>query len=282
MGGQGLPTDLARLPYPVYGDPVTELQELEIRSDGPVRIVTINRPDELNAVNRRLHLELAQVWRQLRADRDARAVVLTGAGRTFCAGGDFAWLLEQHEDELDQDESTDEGIEILFEMMRFPLPVIAAVNGPAVGLGCSVAIMCDIVLIAENTFLADPHISVGLVAGDGGAAVWPLLTSLLRAKEYLFTGDRIPAAEAVAIGLATRTVPAESLMDEALKLARRLAEQPRRALQDTKRAMNAYLVQALTGAAQAAFAGERTSMSSAEYGRRLRALNQRQSERAER
>ena len=115
-------------------------------------------------------------------------------------------------------------------MLRFPLPVIAAVNGPAVGLGCSVALLSDIMLISEAAYLADPHIAVGLVAGDGGAAFWPLLTPIMRSREYLFTGDRIPAATAVELGFASRQVAPEELMTEARRLAERLAVQPAEAL----------------------------------------------------
>src|ERR1700730_7049038 len=130
-------------------------------------------------------------------------------------------------------------------MAEFPTPVGAAVNGPAVGLGCSVAVSCDVVLIAESAYLADTHVNIGLVCGDGGAVAWPLLMGLLKAKEYLLTGDRIPAAEAVALGLANRVVPDDQLMPEALALAHRLARQPAQAIQETKRAINLHLQAAI-------------------------------------
>ena len=160
----------------------------------------INRPDALNAVNQSLHWALANVWRQLAADRDARVVIITGAGRAFCAGGDFDWISSFLDDPAARDESIREGAQIIDEMLRFPLPVIAAVNGAAVGLGCSLAVLCDIVLMSERAYLADPHVSVGLVAGDGGAAFWPLLIPIMRSREYLYTGERIPAATAVELG----------------------------------------------------------------------------------
>ena len=160
------------------------------------------------------------------------------------------------DDPVARDESLREGAQIIDEMLRFPLPVIAAVNGPAVGLGCSIATLCDITLVADTAYLADPHVPVGLVAGDGGAAFWPLLTPILRSREYLFTGDRIPAATAVELGLATRVVPATDLMEEALRLAGRLARQPREALEGTKRVVNMHLAGALGGAVPAGFAAE--------------------------
>ena len=247
-------------------------EELTIEADGPVRTVLINRPAELNAVNRPLHWALANVWQRLSQDREAKVVVVTGAGRAFSGGGDLGGITSYLDDPVARDESLREGAQIIEEMLRFPLPVIAAVNGPAVGLGCSLAVLCDIVLMSETAHLADPHVSVGLVAGDGGAAFWPLLTPILRSREYLYTGARIPAATAVELGLASRTVPPEELLDQAYALARRLAAQPAEALQSTKRVTNMYLSQALSGAMQAGFAAEAVTMRSAEHRERLLAL----------
>ncbi|MFW0796700.1 enoyl-CoA hydratase/isomerase family protein [Gordonia sp. CPCC 205515] len=247
-------------------------EELVVESDGPIRIVTINRPNDLGAVNKQLHWALANVWRQIAADRDAAAVILTGSGRAFSAGGDLGWITTFLDDPAARDESLREGAEIIDELLRFPLPVIAAVNGPAVGLGCSIAVLCDIVLMSETAHLADPHVAVGLVAGDGGAAFWPLLTPILRSREYLFTGDRIDAATAVELGLASRTTTPGDLMGEAQHLAERLAAQPREALQSTKRIVNMYLSAALGGPLQAGFAAEQVTMQSAEHRRRLETI----------
>jgi enoyl-CoA hydratase len=244
--------------------------ELTVEADGPVRTVVLSRPGELNAINQPLHWALANVWRQLAADRDARVVILTGAGRAFSAGGDLGWVASFLDDPVARDESLREGAQIIDEMLRFRLPVIAAVNGPAVGLGASVAVLCDIVLMSQNAYLADPHVSVGLVAGDGGAAFWPLLTPILRSREYLFTGDRIPAETAVELGLATRVTA--DVRPEARRLAERLATQPAEALQGTKRVLSMYLSQALSGAVQAGFAAEAVTMQSAEHRDRVLAL----------
>jgi enoyl-CoA hydratase len=247
-------------------------EELLVESVGPIRTVSINRPDHLNAVNRNLHWALANVWRQLATDDEARVVVLTGVGRTFSAGGDLDWITTFLDDRAARQESLREGAEIIQEMLRFPLPVIAAVNGAAVGLGCSLAILSDVVLISEKAHLADPHVSVGLVAGDGGAALWPLLTAIQRSREYLFTGDRIPAATAVELGLASRVVAPEDLIPEATKLAERIAAQPPQAVQGTKRVLNMHLSRALSGAVQAGFAEEEVSMQTDEHRNRLLAL----------
>ena len=243
--------------------------ELLVETDGPLRTVVINRAAELNCVNESLHWALANVWRQLASDKAAQAVILTGAGRAFCAGGDLGWITTFLDDPVARDESIREGAQIIEEMLRFPLPIIAAVNGPAVGLGCSIALLCDIVLISEAAYLADPHVAVGLVAGDGGAALWPLLTPIMRSREYLYTGDRIPAATAVELGLASRIVAADELLAEAHRLAERLAAQPPAALQGTRRIVNMHLSQVLGGALQAGFAAEVATMQSEDHRRRL-------------
>lgn len=246
--------------------------EMTVESEGAVRVLRLNRPDDLNSANRELHWALANVWRQISADRDARVVILTGVGRAFSAGGDLGFIESFLDDPVARYESLREGAQIIEEMLRFPLPVIAAVNGAAVGLGCSVAILSDIVLMSEDAYFSDPHISVGLVAGDGGAAFWPLLTPIMRSREYLLTGDRIPAARAVELGLASRTVSAVDLLPEARRLAERLAGQPAEALQQTKRVINMHLSRALASSVPAGFAAEEVTMRSEEHRRRLLGL----------
>ncbi len=238
--------------------------ELKVESSGPLLRVTLNRPEDLNGVNRAMHQGLASLWPQITDDPNAHAVILTGSGQAFSAGGDFGYMQENIDDEAMRAQTMAEGHDIIQGMVRCPLPVIAAVNGPAVGLGCSLAVLSDIVLIADGAFLADPHLRMGLVPGDGGMA-WPMLTGLSRAKEYLFLGSRISAADAVTLGLASRVVPAESLMDEAVALASRLAEVPAAALQSTKTALNTYLDQQLEGAFAVALSGELDSMHSPEH-----------------
>jgi enoyl-CoA hydratase len=218
--------------------------ELLVTTDGAVRVVTINRPDDLNVVNATLHHKLLDVWRDLERDTGARCVVLTGAGRTFSGGGDFAFLKAQHRSLGYRYGISAQAADILHAMINFRLPVVAAVNGPAVGLGASLALCCDLVLMSERSYLCDPHVSIGLTAGDGGALLWPYMTSLIRAKEYVYTGERIPATLAVELGLANRVTTAETLMEQALQLAARLAAQPARALQTTKRAFSKHLAQA--------------------------------------
>ncbi|HEY1973624.1 MAG TPA: enoyl-CoA hydratase/isomerase family protein, partial [Pseudonocardia sp.] len=237
---------------------------LEDRGDG-VRLVTLNRPEFFNATNERLHEAIIAVWRYLAADPAARAVVLTGAGSAFSAGGDMAHFVEVQNDLVLRRKEIEGARRLVAAMLEFPLPVVAAVNGPAVGLGCNLAVLSDIVLIAEHTFLADPHVGVGLTAADGGAPTWPLLIGMLRAKEYLLTGDRIPAQQAVAIGLANRAVPGVELLGQALALATRLAAQPPQAVQSTKKALNMHLSRAVAGVLEYALAEEFSSFDTPEH-----------------
>lgn len=235
-----------------------------VTRDGPVRTVTLNRPENLNAADAAMHARLSRIWAELAADPEARAVVLTGAGRAFSAGGDFTFM-RGHRDPQARWRTMDEARRIITEMLHFPLPVVAAVNGPAVGLGSSLALMCDLVLMADTAFLSDPHVLVGLVAGDGGAATLPAHASLLHAKEFLFLGDRVDAQTAVARGMANRIVPSADLAAEATALAHRLAELPQHALRDTKRALNLGVELAYASSRNFAIAAERYSMTDTDH-----------------
>ena len=239
---------------------------LTVDADGPVRIVTRNRPDQLNAFSDQLHEEFARVWPELEDDPAARAVVLTGAGRAFCAGGSTEEFELHRSDQLARRKVMRSARRLVDGMLSVSLPVVAAVNGPAVGLGCTLATLCDIVFMADRAFLADPHVSVALVAGDGGAVTWPALTSLLKAKQYLLTGDRIPAEEAVAIGLANFVVPAGELIGAAIAFAHRIAAQPPQAVQDTKAVLNQHLRLAAVATLGMGLAAETHSHDTPEYG----------------
>lgn len=234
-----------------------------VAHDGPVRIVTLNRPDTLNATNAELHLAITEVWAGLAADADARAIVLTGAGKAFSAGGDFG-LLQTMVDDLDvRTKTMDEGKTLVRSILEIEVPIIGAVNGPAVGLGCSLVSLCDLVLIAPHAHLADPHVALGLVAADGGAISWPFLTGLLRAKEHLILGTRISAQEAVDAGLATRI--AEDPLAEAVELAHRIAKLPPQSVRETKRLLNAGLRAAVEQLLDDGIAAETRSFDTPEF-----------------
>lgn len=224
-------------------DPEFETLKLE-RLDDVLR-VTIDHPrSPLNAVDAVLHEELAELFRLLRREDRARAVVLTGRGKAFSAGGDFNWFPELR-DMARLDALRRDAKQLIWDLLDVEVPIVAAVNGHAMGLGASIALLCDVIYMADSATIGDPHVRVGIVAGDGGVAIWPLAVGPARAKQYLLTGDPVPAAEAERIGLVNKVVAAEALQDEALAFARRLAAGAPLALRYTKLAVNKLLKDAL-------------------------------------
>jgi enoyl-CoA hydratase/carnithine racemase len=246
--------------------------EIEVRADGPLRIITLNRPEALNAVNDALHTGLARLWPRLSEDYGARAAVLTGAGRAFSAGGDFGYLEELSRDAVLRAKTIAHGRDLVLGMTRCRVPVVAAVNGPAVGLGCSLVSLSDVVYMAETAYLADPHVQIGLVAADGGPLTWPLHTSLLLAKEYAFTGARIGAARAAQMGLANHVVA--DPLTEALACAKRIAGLPRQAVESTKRLLNLHLERAVLASLDFATTAEEQSFGTGDFRSILAGLTQ--------
>ncbi|MFN8068765.1 MAG: enoyl-CoA hydratase/isomerase family protein [Mycolicibacterium insubricum] len=245
----------------MYGMP----EEIDVAADGPLRIITLNRPDALNAVNDNLHVGLANLFNELNEDVGARVAVLTGAGRAFSAGGDFNYLDELRRDEALRTKTIKHGRDLVLGMIRCRIPIIAAVNGPAVGLGCSLAAMSDIVYMAETAFFADPHVSIGLVAADGGPLVWPTQISFLQAKEFALTGAKIPAAKALELGLANHVVA--DPVAAALECARGILKQPQQAVEATKRLMNMQLERSVTTSLDYANLSEYVSFGTADFNR---------------
>jgi enoyl-CoA hydratase/carnithine racemase len=254
--------------------PFAPTPHLLVETEGPVTIVTLNNPEMRNAFLDDMHEGMQEIWGHLAADHSVRAVVLTGAGKAFSAGGNIPDFIRSYEDPDHRRLSLRGARRLMDAMAEFPKPVVAAVNGPAVGLGCSVAVSCDLVLIAESAFMADTHVNIGLVCGDGGAAAWPLLMGFLKAKEYLLTGERIPAAEAVALGLANRMVPDDQLRKEAITLAQKLAAQPAQAVQETKRALNLHLQAAIAMVAPFALSAEAESFATDDVRRTIETFKQ--------
>ncbi|HET7654469.1 MAG TPA: enoyl-CoA hydratase/isomerase family protein [Acidimicrobiales bacterium] len=255
--------------------------ELLVEARGPVRIVTLNRPDALNATNAALHGALARVWGELDADPDVAAIVLTGAGKAFSAGGDLGLLDAMVHDRALRAAVMAEGADIVRAMTAVRVPIIAAVNGPAVGLGCSLAGMSDIVLVEEHAYFADPHVALGLVAADGGALTWPLMTSLLRAKEYILLGDRLPAHDAVQLGIANRVVPTGTSVDEAVAMAERFAALPPQSLRETKALLNAAVRRAVDALLETAIATESASFDEPAFRANLERMRRRSSSSAD-
>lgn len=245
----------------MYGMPA----EIDVQADGPLRIITLNRPEALNAVNDSLHCGLAALWSELNEDADARVAVLTGAGRAFSAGGDFNYLDELRRDEALRTKTIKHGREIVIGMIRCRIPIIAAVNGPAVGLGCSLAGMSDIVYMAETAHFADPHVQIGLVAADGGPLVWPGQISFLQAKEFALTATKITAQRALELGMANHVV-AEPLSD-AITAAKKILELPQQAVEATKRLMNIQLERQVLASLDYANLSEYVSFGTADFNR---------------
>jgi enoyl-CoA hydratase len=245
--------------------------EVDVRPDGPLRIITLNRPDALNAVNDALHTGLARLWPRLSEDTDARAAVLTGAGTAFCAGGDFGYLDELRRDPRLRWLSLAHGRELVLGMVRCRVPVVAAVNGPAVGLGCSLVALSDIVYMAPTAYFADPHVQVGLVAADGGPLTWPLHISLLLAKEFAMTGTRISAQRAAELGLANHIV--DDPLAEAITCAEKMMQLPRQALESTKRLLNIHLERAVLASLDYANTAEEQSFQTEDFKTIVRKLN---------
>ncbi|SEN42818.1 enoyl-CoA hydratase [Pseudomonas sp. ok272] len=214
---------------------------------GHVLALTLNRPERLNAVGDDMHEGLEALLADLRHDTSIRAVVLQGAGRAFCVGGDVKSFAEAPTNERSPYETmalvTHGAANLIERFLDVPQPIIAAVQGYAMGLGATLALLCDVVLVADDAQIADTHVPIGLVAGDGGALAWPLGMPLGAAKYYLMTGERLSASEAVRLGLALRAMPVAELHDQALQMAERMAALPPLALQGTKRTLNQILRQ---------------------------------------
>jgi len=212
---------------------------LSMAREGPVLVVSFNRPESLNAMNGEFHTEMSWLFSDIAKDRQTGAVVLTGRGKAFSAGGDIKWFQEMSQKQLDR--LFVEARRIIIDLLEVEQPIIAAVNGFATGLGATMALFSDIIIASEKARIGDPHVQVGVVAGDGGAVIWPWLVGAARAKEFLMTGDLIDAREAERIGLINRVVAHDDLMPTAMALATRLAEGPAQAIRGTKASINKIL-----------------------------------------
>ena len=215
----------------------------ERRPNGVV-LITINRPEVMNATNARLHWELTQVWRTIDADPAARVALVTGAGRAFSAGGDISLVEEMAGNAEAVARTMREAADLVYNIIDLDKPVISAINGVAVGAGLVVALLADISVIAETARFTDGHTRLGVAAGDHAAIIWPLLCGMAKAKYYLLTSDFIDGREAERIGLVSRCVPADKLMATALAVADALAAGSQPAIRFTKRALNNWLRQA--------------------------------------
>jgi enoyl-CoA hydratase len=248
---------------------------LLVEKRGNVHVISINRPEALNAVTEEVHHAFATIWKVLDADPEVRAVVTTGVGKAFSAGGDMVMFGRLIEDQVVRTFQIHEARTVFLEVINFPKPLVSAVNGPAVGLGCSIALLSDLLVMGESSYLADPNVAIGLTAGDGGAAMLPLLIGMMKAKEYILLGDRITAAVAEKLNLVTKVVSDDSVLDEALALGERLAALPPQALRSSKVALNMHLSRAAQGVLEYALAEELVSFSTPEFQERVTAFRAR-------
>jgi len=214
------------------------------RRNGVV-VVTLDRPDVLNAANVRMHHEMGAVWAVLDADPDARVAVVTGAGRAFSAGGDLDMIEEMIEDYEALLAQWHDARAVVEKMLAAEKPIVSAINGVAVGAGLAVALLADVSIMGSTARISDGHARLGVAAGDHAALLWPLLCGMAKAKYYLMTADFVDGPEAERIGLVTRCVADDDVVPQALAIADRLAAGSATAVQWTKRVMNQWLVQAL-------------------------------------
>ncbi|MBI4635274.1 MAG: enoyl-CoA hydratase/isomerase family protein [Candidatus Rokubacteria bacterium] len=215
----------------------------DLRPDG-VLLITINRPEAMNAANARLHWELGQVWLTVDADPRARVALVTGAGRAFSAGGDLDMVEEMAGNPTAAARAMREASDLVYNMINLDKPIVSAINGAAVGAGLVVALLADVSIMSETARITDGHTRLGVVAGDHAAIVWPLLCGMARAKYYLLTSDFLDGREAERIGLVSRCVPPDKLMETAWEVAGKLAQGSQPAVRWTKRALNNWLRQA--------------------------------------
>ena len=214
------------------------------RRDHGVLLITINRPEALNATDAALHNALSRVWLDVDEDEATRVVVITGAGDAFSAGGDLDWIESMTRNYSGMKVALKEAGDIVYRMSQCDKIIVSAINGVAVGAGLAVALMADISLMAEEARITDGHIRLGVAAGDHANILWPLLCGLAKAKYYLLTADFVDGRTADQIGLVSKAVPRAELMDEAFKVADKIAQGPVDATRWTKRSLNLWITQA--------------------------------------
>jgi len=240
-------------------------ETLLLERSGRLLTITLNRPDVLNGVNAQMHKDLVDVVSFVAEDDGSDVIVLTGAGRAFCAGGELSYIAEtaQHPERFDIDARRAK--RIVFGLLDLEKPVVCKLNGHAVGLGATIALLCDMIFAADTAKIGDPHVNVGLVAGDGGALVWPARIGYARAKEYLLTGELILAPKAEAIGLINRALPAAELDAAVDAFCQRLLNGSTQAMRWTKVTMNLELKRIAHAVMDAGIAYEAVSVRSEEH-----------------
>lgn len=243
-----------------------------------VATLTMNAPETLNAITMDRHHALERSFREIGRRDDIRAVVFTGAGRAFSAGGDIKKMANEA-GSLDTLRTAlalpRDGVRLVRELLSIPQPVVAAVNGDAIGLGLTLALFCDLGVVANDAKLGDTHVKVGLVAGDGGAVIWPLLVGMQRAKNFLLRGRLLTGVEAVAMNLFSEAAERADVLAKAHSIARELAGLPIWALRLSKAALNKQIEQQLNLVLDTSLAFEAMSMITQDYAEAARAFAER-------
>ena len=211
-----------------------DYQHIEFSRNGRVLTIALNRPKQLNAVNKQMHNELSRVFIDAQRDAESDVVVITGNGTAFCAGGDIDWMQSSIDRPEEFEAIAREAKDIVFSQLDLEKPLICAMNGHATGLGASIALLCDVVIAADSAKIGDPHVSVGLVAGDGGSFIWPQLVGYAKAKRYLMTGELMTAEVAERMGLISEVVPKDQVQAAAAALAQQLGAGATKAIRWTK------------------------------------------------
>jgi enoyl-CoA hydratase len=221
-----------------------QYSSLRLEVNGHLATITLARPESMNSFDEVAHTELLEVIESIRSNREVRAAVLASTGKAFSAGGDFGFMRRAHADPQAFTAFAGVGLQLVGAMLDLPIPIIAAVQGDAIGLGATMVLLCDSVVAYRKARLIDPHVMIGLAAGDGGCLVWPQALGMLRAKRHLLTGDPVRAEDGYAMGLVTDLVDEpEDALPAATLLASRMAALPPIAVQGTKRALNRLLQQ---------------------------------------
>lgn len=214
------------------------------RREHGVLLMTLNRPEAMNATTAAAHKELSRVWLDIDDDPDTSVVVVTGAGQAFSAGGDLEWIDSMVQNYDGMKAAFREAGDIVYRMTECSKVIISAINGVAVGAGLAVALMADISIMNEDARLTDGHLRLGVAAGDHAVILWPLLCGMAKAKYYLITSDFIDGKKADEIGLVSKSMPADEVLPDALKVAEKIATGPQDAARWTKRALNLWVKQA--------------------------------------
>lgn len=248
-------------------------RDIEYVENGPIALLTFNRPDILNSMDENMTGEIVSVIERLRRPGDVRALVLASTGRCFSAGGNFDEIERLIHDYAARMEAYDNGRRAIYGMAEVAVPVIAALQGDVYGLGTSIALSADIIVASKNVRIGDPHVKVGLVAGDGGTHVWPSAFGFLKSKRHLLTGDPIRAEEAHRLGAISDLVDEpDMVLPAAMAIAEKVAALSPVAVQLTKRALNHSMQRSALDNFEFAMALEQYAMTSEDLKEALAAI----------